>query len=107
MVTWYKKYRTILNADIVHLRRADGRDWDGILHADPQGKEKGFLILYNPLKTAITRTIRVPLYYTGLTATAKLSANGTAPKTYTLNRAYEIEMTVTLQPESYNWWVVQ
>lgn len=107
MVAWYKKYRTILNADIIHLRRADARDWDGILHADPQGKEKGFLILYNPLKTAITRTINVPLYYTGLTTKAKVMANGVSPKIYTLNRAYEIEMTVTLQPESYNWWVIQ
>ncbi|WP_164714388.1 alpha-galactosidase [Chitinophaga rhizosphaerae] len=107
MVTWYKKYRNILNADVIHLRRADARDWDGILHADPQGKEKGFLILYNPLKTAITRTIRVPLYYTGLTATAKVSANGTTPKNYTLNRDYTIDMTVTLAPESYNWWVIQ
>ncbi|WP_341835284.1 alpha-galactosidase [Chitinophaga pollutisoli] len=107
MVSWYKKYRTVLNSDIVHLRRADGRDWDGILHADPQGKEKGFLILYNPLKTPITRTISVPLYYTGLTGTAKLLANGVTAKTYTLGRNYNIEMTVTLPPESYNWWVVQ
>lgn len=107
MINWYKKYRNILNADVIHLRRADGRDWDGILHADPQGKEKGFLILYNPLKTAITRTIRVPLYYTGLTTTARLLANGVTPKVYTLNRQFEAEMTVTLPPESYNWWVVQ
>lgn len=107
MVSWYKKYRTVLNADIIHLRRADGRDWDGILHADPQGKEKGFLILYNPLKTPITRTISVPLYYTGLTSTARLLANGVTAKTYTLGRNYDIEMTVTLAPESYSWWVVQ
>lgn len=107
MVAWYKKYRTVLNADVIHLRRADGRDWDGILHADPQGKEKGFLILYNPLKTAITRTIRVPLYYTGLSQAATVAEGGASPKTYTLNRAYEIEMAVTLQPESYNWWVIR
>ena len=28
-IDWYKKYRAILNADIIQLRRADGRDWDG------------------------------------------------------------------------------
>ena len=32
VINWYKKYRDILNSDIIHLRRADGRDWDGILH---------------------------------------------------------------------------
>ena len=26
-IAWYKKYREIPNADIIHLRRADGRDW--------------------------------------------------------------------------------
>lgn len=107
MISWYKQYRDILNADVIHLRRADGRDWDGILHANSQLKEKGFLILYNPLKTSITRTITVPLYYTGLTATAKVKEQGKTIKTYPLNRGFEITMTVTLAPESYNWWVIE
>jgi hypothetical protein len=34
-INWYKKHRDILNADIIHLRRADGRDWDGIMHVAP------------------------------------------------------------------------
>ena len=49
-IAWYKKYREILNADIIHLRRADGRDWDGIMHVNPHGKTKALLMLYNPLK---------------------------------------------------------
>ncbi len=107
MVSWYKQYRDILNSDVIHLRRPDARNWDGILHANSQLKEKGFLILYNPLKTSITRTISVPLYYTGLTTTAKVKESGKAPKTYQLNRNFEISMTVTLAPESYNWWVIE
>jgi hypothetical protein len=63
----YKKYREILNADIIHLRRPDGRDWDGILHADPSLEIKGFAMLYNPTEQSIKRTIHLPLYYTGLT----------------------------------------
>ena len=50
VINWYKKYRDILNSDIIHLRRADGRDWDGILHVNPNLKTKGLLMLYNPLK---------------------------------------------------------
>src|SRR5699024_3856182 len=49
IVSWYKKYRKILNSDIIHLRRADGRDWDGILHVNPNLENKGFAMLYNPL----------------------------------------------------------
>lgn len=39
---------------------------DGILHVNPDIQQKGFLAVYNPLLTDIERTIRVPLYYTGL-----------------------------------------
>lgn len=62
-VSFYKKYRAILDSDIIHLRRPDGRDWDGILHVNPRLKQKGFLSVYNPLEVDIEREIRVPLYY--------------------------------------------
>ena len=65
-VTFYKAHREVLSADIIHLRRPNGLSWDGILHANPEGKEKGLLMLYNPLGSAIAETVRVPVYYTGL-----------------------------------------
>ncbi len=107
VIGWYKKYRNILNADIIHLRRADGRDWDGILHADPALKEKGLMMLYNPLKEKITRTIKLPLYYTGLKSAAKVSEKGGPSKSYKLGRDYSIDFTFTLEPESYSWYVIE
>lgn len=106
-IAWYKKYRDILNSDIIHLRRADGRDWDGILHVNPQLKNKGLLMLYNPLKEKITRTIKVPLYYTGLTTTAKIREKEGPVKTLSLNRNYEVEITFSIEPESYTWMVIE
>lgn len=106
-INWYKKYRDILNSDIIHLRRADGRDWDGILHVNPQLKEKGFVMLYNPLKEKITRTIKVPLYYTGLTNKVIVSEKEGVAKKYQLNRNDEIELTYTIKPESYTWFVIE
>ena len=103
----YKKYRDILNSDIIHLRRADGRDWDGILHVNPQLKTKGLLMLYNPLKEKITTTIMVPLYYTGLTNVAQIREKEGSIKTYKLNRNYEIELTFSIEPESYTWFVIE
>ena len=41
MDRFYKLHREVLDADIVHLRRPDGRDWDGFLHVNPQGTKKG------------------------------------------------------------------
>jgi len=103
VVNWYKQYREILNSDIIHLRRADGRDWDGILHVNPQLDTKGLLMLYNPLKEKITRRIKVPLYYTGLTSTTKVSKKGGKPLVMQLNRQYEIELTVTIEGGGYTW----
>lgn len=103
VIDWYKKNRDILNSDVIHLRRADGRDWDGILHVNPKLKTKGLMMVYNPLKEKITRTIKIPLYYTGLTSSAMLKEKDKAPKKYSLNRNYEIEYTCTLAPESYTW----
>jgi hypothetical protein len=107
VIRWYKKYRDILNSDIVHLRRADGRDWDGILHVNPSLGNKGLLMIYNPTKEKITRKIAVPLYYTGLTKTARFSEKGSVSQQFTLDRKYEVELKVTLEPGSYSWWVIE
>jgi len=107
VVQWYKKYRSILNADIVHLRRADGRDWDGWMHVGPTLKEKGFVLLFNPTDKAIKRQITLPLYYTGLTQTAKIREKENASKIYKLNRNYEAVLPVTLEPNAYSWWVIE
>jgi len=107
VIAWYKKYREILNSDIIHLRRADGRDWDGIMHVNAQLRTKALAMLYNPLKEKITRTIQLPLYYTGLTTVAKVAEKGNSAKEYKLNRNYEIELTVTIEPGSYTWLVFE
>lgn len=107
VITWYKKYRDILNSDIIHLRRADGRDWDGWMHVNPQLKTKALIMLFNPLKESITRTIRIPLYYTGNTTVVAIREKENAVKNYTLNRNYEIELNVTIKPGSYTWYTVE
>ena len=107
VINWYKKYRAILNSDIIHLRRADGRDWDGILHVNPALKTKGLLMLYNPLKESIRRTIQVPLYYTGLKNSALIGEKGKAMQSVRMNEKNEIQLSFTIAPESYTWFVIE
>lgn len=102
-IDWYKSYREILNADIIHLRRADGRDWDGIMHVAPDLPHKGLAMLYNPLDIAITRIINLPLYYTGLSDTANISLNGKGSKSFKLKRDYSVDYEVTIPAQSYVW----
>ena len=107
VISWYKKYRDILNSDIIHLRRADGRDWDGILHVNPNLKTKGLLMLYNPLKEKITRTIKVPLYYSGLKSGVSIREKEGKMRLLHMTRNYEIELSFTMEPESYTWFVIE
>jgi hypothetical protein len=107
VINWYKKYREILNSDVIHLRRADGRDWDGWLHVHPLLKYKGLAMFFNPLKEKITRKIKLPLYYTGLKDEARLSFENGKSFLVKLNRKYEIEVTISLEPESYTYLLIQ
>lgn len=106
-IDWYKKYRPILNSDLIHLRRPDGRDWDGIMHVNPNLKEKGFVMLYNPLKESISRKINLPLYYTGLSDKILVREKEGKSKSYTLNRNYEIELDVTIPAEGFTWLILE
>lgn len=106
-VDWYKKYRNILNADIVHIRRPDGRDYDAIMHVDPKGKEKALVMVYNPLDTIISRVVKLPLYYTGLTTVARIREKENAPRLYPINRDYSVLVTVKIPARSYSWLVIE
>lgn len=106
-IDWYKRYRHILNADILHLRRPDGRDWDGIMHVNPTLKQKGLTMLYNPLKEPITRKIKLPLYYTGLTKTANIRTQEGKVTKYVLDRNYNVELTVTIPSDGYTWLIIE
>ncbi|TKG96982.1 hypothetical protein EYV94_00720 [Puteibacter caeruleilacunae] len=104
---WFKKYRNILESDLLHLRRADGRDIDYMMHVNPDLKEKGFLLVFNPTDNVIRKKITVPLYYTGLTDNANIREQENKAKSYKLNRAYEVEIEVEVQPNWYNWFVIE
>ena len=106
-VSFYKKHRRVLDGDIIHLRRADGRDYDAILHVDPQGAEKGLLMVYNPLDEEIQREISVPVYYTGLTEKAAVREQDGKEVLYDISREYTITLTVTIPARGYNYFIIK
>jgi hypothetical protein len=106
-VGFYKKYRPILDSDLIHLRRADGRDLDGWLHVNPQRKTKGLAVLYNPLDHAVQKTILLPLYYTGLTEKASIRREEGPPSEYSLDRQFCVELPVDVPAGGVAWWVIE
>ena len=106
-VDFYRKHREVLNGDILHLRRADGRDLDYLLHVNPTGKEKGLLMVYNPLDTDVSKTLRIPLYYTGKTASASVSERDAGTETLQLDREYKIALPVKVPARGVTWFVIK
>lgn len=107
IIQWYKKYRRILNSDIIHLRKPDARDWDGLMHVDPKGKEKGLAMFFNPTDQEITRQIELPLYYTGLKQQAMIREQEGQVKGYSLDCNSKVKLTVTIPAKGYTWFVIE
>ena len=106
-VQWFKEYRDILESDLIHGRRADGRDLDWMLHVNPRLDVKGMLIVFNPLEHPVEKNIPVNLYYTGLTDNAQLSASGTEATTVPIPRDYIAEVPVSLPANGFQWYAIR
>ncbi|MHB1037350.1 MAG: hypothetical protein ACYC35_22485 [Pirellulales bacterium] len=106
-VDWFKEHRDILESDLIHGRRADARDLDWMLHANPKLKEKGLLVVFNPLGQAVTRTLRVNVYYTGLSDKVQVREEGGPAKTLPVGRDYTIELPVQVPPQGMKWLVLE
>ncbi len=102
-VDFYKAHRAILDSDLIHLRRADGRDWDGWLHVNPRLPECGLAMFYNPLPEPIERRIRLPLYYTGLTDHAIIRHADGRVEAIQLARDFSAEIAVKIPAGGRTW----
>ena len=107
VIGWYKRYRDILNSDIIHLRKPDARDWDGIMHVNPRLREKALAMFFNPTDTEMVRTVRLPLYYTGLQRKTRVREQEGKAKTYRLTADHEVELTVRIPARGFTWYVVE
>jgi hypothetical protein len=106
-VDWFRKYRPILESDMIHGRRADGRDIDWMLHVNPALGTKGMLVVFNPLKETVEKTLRVNLYYTGLTDAARIREKEGEPLERRLDGSCTIDVPVKVAGESMTWFVVE
>ena len=112
-VTWFKGHRRLLEADVVHGRRADGRDLDWMLHVDPlapAGEGRGMLVVFNPLGKPVERTLRVPMDLTGIRGAAEASGPGLVLPAGEVQGTLEFEglhLNVTVRvPAGGSSWVV-
>jgi hypothetical protein len=102
-VDWFKQHRDILESDMVHGRRADGRDLDWMLHVNPKLETKGMLVVFNPLDREVSRTLDLDLYYTGLEGRARVAPMGGAEAEHPLHRGTRLHLPVTVPAGGLFW----
>jgi hypothetical protein len=106
-VAWFKKYRPILESDLLHVRRADGRDVDYVMQVNPKLKTRALAMIHNPLDEEVERTIVLPLYYAGLKEQAKIREQEGKLKPITLDGRNRASTVVRIGPHSRTWLVVE
>ncbi len=106
-IDWYKAHRDILTSEVIHVSRPTGRDLDCIMHANPFLEEKGMVVVFNPTNREITKTLTLPLYYTGLKGQASVTDENGTSRQFDMNDASEIQIPVTLKPQGTAWFVIK
>ena len=77
------------------------------MHVNPALEQKALAMFFNQTNEEITRTIKLPLYYTGLDKKAYIREQENKTKSYKLNRDYTVDLTITIPANGYTWYVVE
>lgn len=97
-VSWFKQNRRILESDVVHVRRADGRNLDAILHVNPQLETRGLAMVWNPTAKPLEQELTFPLHYTGIRGEAKISIREGRKRTVSLDAQHRVRLRLKLEP---------
>ncbi len=106
-VDWFKRYRDILESDVVHVRRADGRNLDCIVHVNPSLPIRALAMVYNPTDEPLTQEIEAPMYYAGLKARCHVAEQDGTARAIRLNDKQCAILEVTVPAHSCRWYVVR
>ncbi len=106
-ISFYKKYRNILTSDIIHVKRADMQSIDCYMHVNSELTNKALAMVFNPTDQNINFNLTLPLYYTGLIDTARISHEGGISVSVDLDRQNSVDILVSLPPLGITWYVIQ
>jgi hypothetical protein len=64
-------------------------------------------MIYNPLDRPVTREVKLPLYYTGLTTAAGIREQEGEAKHYDLDRHHDVVVPVTIPARGCTWLLIE
>ncbi len=106
-IAWFKKYRKILESDVVHVRRPDGRNLDAIVHVDPGAAIPAMALVWNPTDAERTEELRIPLYFAGLSGTCSIAPEDGGRAYRKLAEGAILPLKVTVPPQGFRWFVIR
>ncbi len=106
-VAWFKEHRDILESDLIHGRRADGREVDYLVQVNPTLPQRALSMVHNPLPEPVERTVVLPLYYTGLKDFAWIREQNGELKQYPLDSRQRALVPVRIPAHGRTWLVVE
>jgi hypothetical protein len=77
------------------------------MHASTTLKDRAFLMVFNPTKERITRTIRVPFYYTGMKGKFEIKEKDKVIMQMPISKDQFASITISIPAEGYNWFVIR
>ena len=89
------------------MRRPEGRSIDCMLHVNAQITPCGLAMLYNPTRTVQRTTLKLPLYYTGLSEIAKIREAEGEFQHYKIDRNYNVEIPIKMEAKSVSYLVIE
>lgn len=106
-VSWFKTHRAILESDLVHVRRADGRHLDVALHLNSRLEERALAVIYNSTERPISEELTLPLYYSGLSDAVEVRDEDGQVRTMHLDREYGLKLSITVPAKSQKVFLVK
>lgn len=101
MVQWFKEHRRVLESDVVHLRRPDGRRLDYVLHITDQGPMEAMLLVYNPTSSTLTEEITLPLDRRQVKGSKRVLINRSGVKKS--QSSFPNKVKVTVKGNGWTW----
>lgn len=106
-VKFYRKHRAILDSDVVHIRRPDGRDVDIVLHVNPRLSPRALAMVHNPLEERVQRTLALPLELAGAPDTVTISERDGEPRPYALDPGRIARVPIEVPERGLTWLTVE
>ena len=104
---WFRRYRDILTSEIIHVSRPTGRDLDCLMHVNPFIDHRGMVVVFNPTDRKIEKTLRLPLYYTGLEKKVKVTGSDGSSATRKLDGEQELLLPVSIEAGGSAWYLLE